>query len=67
MERKGKKSKARDKRPARARYWELGTPRRKKVRNIMRNCANARAASDRLGYAAALRLWESQRKGRMRK
>lgn len=50
---RSKKSKAPDRRPARARYWASGRLPFRKVRNLMRS-----------GYAfnAALSLWETTRK-----
>jgi hypothetical protein len=57
---KQRKSKARDNRPARERYWRKHTLRDRKVRRIMKN--NAHLTKDE-----ALKLWEEQRKGRRMK
>ena len=52
----GKKSKRKDMRPARARYWLSGKLRTKKVKNIMRYM--------KLDRVSATLLWEKYRQGR---
>ena len=64
----GKKSKARDLRPARKRYWMKRTLEVRKVKHIMRGLLNS---SDKgaVAYArckkAATKKWREDRKGRV--
>ncbi len=53
-----KRSKAPDKRPARARYWSTGQLRKNKVHNLVRCCG--------MTPEAAEKLWSESRRGRMR-
>lgn len=53
---KQKSGKAKDKRPARARYWRSGVLARRKIRNLMKCC--------RMTQEKASKLWHATRKRR---
>ena len=54
----GKKSKRRDARPARARYWASRRLEERKVANLMKHCGMSRQA--------AFNRWHSERKTRLK-
>jgi len=54
----GKKSKRRDARPARARYWATRRLEERKIGNLMKYCGMSRQS--------AYNKWHSERKGRVK-
>jgi hypothetical protein len=54
----GKKSKAKDNRPARKRYWLKRTLEKNKIKNLMKYC--------KMSKEQAMKFWHSNRKGRVK-
>ena len=54
----GKKSKRKDNRPARSRYWMKRTLETRKIANLMKHCGMSRQS--------AYNFWHKNRKGRVR-
>ena len=54
----GKKSKRRDKRPARARYWATRKLEERKIANLIKHCGMSRQS--------AYNRWHAERKGRVK-
>ena len=54
----GKKSKRRDKRPARARYWATRKLEERKIANLIKHCGMSRQS--------AYNRWHFERKGRVK-
>lgn len=57
IERPGKKSKRKDQRPARKRYWMMRVLESRKVRHLMKCC--------RMSKQSAYNTWHRMRKGRV--
>ncbi len=58
-------SKAMDKRPARARYWNRRTLEKRKVRNILNNNQPAKKGGKPMDKTRATLWWNNQRKTRV--
>ena len=54
----GKKSKRRDSRPARLRYWLTRQLEKRKIRNLMKHCG--------MSKQSAYNFWHNNRKGRVK-